>query len=521
MYTVSFFGGTVFIQYRNSWLKVPLSIMDRSALLSSIQRLQLRKETLLLELESLDLDLQSQQAQYSRLVNDDVAVYKLPNELLTTIFMMCANTSTKQWPTAFTRSLPFQVVASHVSHRWRDITLGTPLLWNTFIVRIMKRLNGPHMVSRLEAHLERSNSCFLDIALDFRVSDDLAVYCRLLAKHSQRWRRLSILTTFEEINHLREMLHGVEVPMLEHLSLILGRSNTFSPRQQFTSVTPAILAACPPCLSFVRLAGQALGNLHPPTSSITTLHLDGWTRHFITHDQLKVVLEGAPLLINLSLNQLHLNHPRDPFDIADPTTLPFLRALRICGPCSPVSRFMSLLCMPQLESMTLDRLETFDSQVMRTVRSLNLDCCRFNEQEFSKLIHSFPSISDLSIDESLPEILYALLPGTNNIPVSTEGGTTPSQSPPLAWPQLQTIAIRDLQSLDVPNFCKIVFHRQEGSDEGSSPLRRILLDRRSRTVLRAKQRLEWLQEKFIVENADIPAPWPMGLQYEDAQDLLE
>lgn len=323
------------------------------------------------------------------------------------------------------------------------------------------------------------------------------------------------MTTFEETYEIRQMLHRVQVPILEHLSLILGspQSDSQSPRQQFTSVNPSILASCPPCLSFVRLAGQALGNLHPPTSSVTTLHLDGWTRHYMTHDQFKVVLGGAPLLINLSLNQLCLHHPRDPFAFTEPTTLPSLRALRIRGPCSPVSQLMSLLDMPQLEEITLEGVETFDSPVMRTVRSLLLNDCAFNEQEISKLLDSLPSLSDLSIDESLPDIFYMLLPGTNTIPVPTDGDTKQV----LPWPELQTIAIRDLQSVDVPFFCNMVFARQAG---GSS-FRKVLLDRRSRTVLRAKQRLEQLQEKVIVENADIPPSWPMGLQYEDAYDLLE
>jgi hypothetical protein len=239
----------------------------------------------------------------------------------------------------------------------------------------------------------------------------------------------------------------------------------------------------------------------------------------MTHDQFKVIMEGAPNLINLSLNQLCLHHPRDPFAITEPTTLPSLRSLRIHGPCSPISPFISLLSMPQLESIALESVESFDSRVMQTVRSLSLDDCAFNEHEISKLIHSLPSLSDLSIDES--DILYMLLPG-HNIPVSNEAETSRKPLPP--WPQLQTITIRDLPSVDVPYFCNMVFNRQAvgaGSSGGSSPLRRILLDRRSRTVLRAKQRLDWLQEKVIVENADLPAPWPIGLQYEDAHDLLE
>jgi hypothetical protein len=59
------------------------------------------------------------------------------------------------------------------------------------------------------------------------------------------------------------------------------------------AVHPALLSSVS-----VRLAGQAL---HPPTSSVTTFHLDNWASHYMTHDQFRVILEGAPSLINLSL----------------------------------------------------------------------------------------------------------------------------------------------------------------------------------------------------------------------------
>jgi hypothetical protein len=176
---------------------------------------------------------------------------------------------------------------------------------------------------------------------------------------------------------------------------------------------------------------------------------------------------------------------------------------------------MSLANLPQLESINLESVETFDSQVMATVRSLVVVDCPFHEQEIRKLIQCLPSLSELTIDESLPEIFRVLLP---DIP---QGDATRTQVS--AWPQLQTIGIFYLQSVDVPFLCNMVSVRQAGDPTGgsTSALRRILLDRRSRTVLRAKQRLEWLQEKVIVENVDLPEPWPTSLQYEDAHDLLD
>jgi len=487
--------------------------MDRATLLTSIQELQLKKETLLQELQAIDLYLRARQAQYARLVNDDALVYRIPNELLTGIFTMCTTTAarTPSSRRGCPSPLPSQVIVSHVSHRWREIALATPLLWNTinFNVRPMNHVQG-RILSQLEAHIQRSDTCFLNITLDFQIAEKLESYCQLLAKHSRKWRRLSIVTRFEQLDDIREMLCDAEVPILEHLSLSLGkpRSGSLSPRKQFSSVTPAILSSVGP-LSFLRLAGQALGNLHPPMSSVTTLHLDGWTRHYMTDEQFGIILEGTPSIINLSFNQLCLHHPRNPFVFVQPTTLHHLRCLRIRGSCSPVSRLISLLNMPRLESISLEGIDTFDSHIMESVRHLNLDDCSFNELEVGKLIRSFPLLSDLSIDESMPDIFYMLLPEASEVDMSRP------------WPQLKTITIRDLQSVDVPYFCNMVFNRHATAELGSSPLKNIFLDRRSRNVLRAKHRLEWLQDMVLVENADIPACWPLGLEYEDVHDLLE
>jgi hypothetical protein len=111
---------------------------------------------------------------------------------------------------------------------------------------------------------------------------------------------------------------------------------------------------------------------------------------------------------------------------------------------------------------------------------------RFHEQEIRKLIQCLPSLSELTIDQSLPEISRVLLP---DIP---QGDATRTQVS--AWPQLQTIGIFYLRSVEVPFLCNM---RQAGdpSEDSNSAFRR---DRRSRMVLREEQRLEWLQEKVIV-----------------------
>ncbi|KAF8149834.1 hypothetical protein B0H34DRAFT_162748 [Crassisporium funariophilum] len=478
---------------------------NRDALLHSITSLELRRSQLLQEIDSVSLELMSEKAKYARSINEDALVYRLPNELLTGIFMACQQyrrTSTKSTPPP-----PFQVVASHVSHRWRHIVLSTPLLWNdiAFSIRPMGHVQG-RILAQLEAHLTRSDTCFLDITLNFHVIGNLSSYFRLISAYSTRWRRLSIVTRYEQVEDIYDLLHSASTPILEHLSLNLGKpqEGSLSPRKQYSSVLPTVFNSGAPRLSFVRLAGLAMGSLHPPTSAVTTLHLDGWTRNYLTHVQFKTVLEAAPLLVNLSLNQLCIHHPRDPLEVASPATLPNLRCLRIRGPCSPLYRLISLMNIPQLHSLSLHNVDTFDSDTLPSVQSLSLDSCAFDEPELGNLIRSFPSINSLSVDESMPDIFYMLIPNL-------------ADELPMPWPHLQTISVRELNSMDIPHFCSMVFSRQDND----KALSKVYLDRRSRAVLRAKHRLDWLLDRLKVENCDLPETWPPGLGYEDPHDLLE
>lgn len=479
--------------------------MDKNALLDSINDLELRKQHLLRELDDVNLELGVRRAQHSRLLNDDSLVYRLPNELLTGILI---NYQRNVRYSSKPGMIPFQVTASHVSHRWRDVVLATPLLWNTidFRIRPMNHVQG-RILSQLDAYLTRSEPCFLDITLDFHIVDDLSSYFDLLAAHSRRWRRLAIATRYEQVDDIQNLLRNIPTTSFEHLSISLGRpqEGSLSPRQPYATVSPTIFLAGCPSLTFVRLAGMALGNLHPPLTTVTTLHLDGWTRNFMTHDQLKAILVASVSLVNLSLNQLHIHHPRDPLEVIHPVKLPNLQCLRLRGPCSPVSRLLSLMDTPKLLSLSLQDIDTFDSDILPSVQWLSIDICALDDLEVAHLFRSFPSVEFLSIDDSLPDIYYMLRPDLDD-------------HKPHPWPRLRTISLRNLQAIDVPHFCHLVFSLQQ-SDKSS--LGKVCLDRRSRTVLRAKHRLDWLQDRFKVEHCDVPEPWPLGLGYEDTHDLLE
>ncbi|KAJ3505477.1 hypothetical protein NLJ89_g7394 [Agrocybe chaxingu] len=458
-----------------------MAVKPKEVLHKAILTLENRRNELLRELDSISLQIQNQKAQYSQLINEDAPIHKLPNELLTEIFLDCQQISARSRNKNRSQT-PFQVAASHVSRRWREAILATPLLWNTvdFHIRPMNHVQG-RVLSQLGAHITRSDTCFLDVSLNFHIVDQLSSYFKLLGAHSRRWRRLSIVTKHEQVEEISELLRNAEAPILQHLSLNIGKpeQGSLSPRKPYSTVVQNILMLGAPSLSFLRLAGFALGNSHPPTSFVTTLHLDGWTRHYMAHDQFRTILENTPLLVNLSLNQL---------TFADPWALSIL---------VPIN--------------TNDAIDIFDSPVLPSVQTVCLESCAFDEPEIENLIRAFPSVSYLSIDEAMPDIFFMLLPNSPE----TEPETEPAR--PCPWPHLRTLAIQDLQPVDVTPLCHLVYTRRNGP----AALTKIQLDRRSRTVLQTKDRLDWLQDQLEVDRNYVPDPWPTGLGYEDVHDLLE
>ncbi|PPQ96244.1 hypothetical protein CVT26_005571 [Gymnopilus dilepis] len=469
----------------------------KRSLLASIHSLEDQKQALLQDLSALEAELQAKQAQYYSVLNEETYLYRLPDELISSIFLTC------QAMTRLSRkiSTPFEIVASHVSHRWRDVVLSTPLLWNVIDLRIRPTNHVPGLAyARLEAHLARSlYTCLLDITLEFLMQGDISGYLCLLAAHSERWKKLSLLTRYEQVGDIQAALSHARAPVLEHLSLSIGKPLE-GPRRPYQNVYPSILPSSANTLSFVRLGGLALGHSHPPTPCVTTLHLDGWTRHFLTHEQFKTILEATTALENLSLNQLYVRPPRDPLTILQPVKLPYLHRLRVRGASWGVS--WDLLEVPNLQSLSLQDIDTFDLKIMSSVQSLSVESCGFGGVDLRNLLNAFPNLAILSIDESIPDIYSMFLP---------------DPALPKPWPHLQSISLRNLQPNDIGHFCNMVFDFKETHEKFSQ----VYLDRRSRTVLRTKHRLDWLQDRVKVGNKDFADPWPPGLGYEDPHDLLE
>lgn len=473
------------------------NLKDAAALISGLES---RRAQLLQDLYAIDTLICSEKARYHKLLNRNLPISKLPNELLNSILLIAQSNHFVRSP----RSRPFEITASHVSSHWREVVLGTPLLWKVIdqFVRNFGHVNA-YTFQKLQAYLFRSGTCPLDMTFTFEVEPD--AYIDLLLPHSNRWQRLSIFSKSSQVQHVSASLRDMAVPCLEHLSLTFGsRQDVGQPtRTPYATLSPQILLQGAPLLTFLRLAGAALGTLQPPYSSISTLHLDGWTRNYMSHFQFKTILDTLPSLRNLSLNQIWIHHPRDPLTVLSSTILPSLRSLRLRGAYTPLHRLLSFMVLPNLVSLSLVNIESFDPIEIPTVQYLTLESCLVDDVETWNIINAFPAVINLTVDDSIPDIYFVLTPSLNmpNVPL----------------PGLSKLSIKDLQPIDIASFCAMV-NLRAGSKK---PIKFMQLDRRSRTVLRTKHRLEWLQNEVAVSNWDFQEPWPRGLGYDDTHDYLD
>jgi hypothetical protein len=465
--------------------------------------LQAKKAELLLEVEEVERELGKVQARHARLLNDETASSKLPHELLASILQMCQGIWVKN--TSKGRGKPFEVAASHVSHRWRAVALGTPLLWNVIDLHISARRNvKENALQWLAAYLTRSGECFLDISLHIAVDGVAHQFLSPLVQNAHRWRYLSLFLTWGGPDDIRTLFSEVSAPNLVHLSIRVGNDydSTDAPRTEYPSTCSPILSGGAPVLSSIRLSGKVIGNIAPPLGAVTTLYVEAFPRNLMSHSQFRTMLASVPCIVNLSLSGLNIRLPRDPLADSSPFSIPTLRSLRLHGNATPGHRLLSLLTLPNLESLTLLSVDSFDSATLPSVRSIILESCDLSTDELLSMCHAFPGVTDLTIDRSVPELFTVLVAPYHQ---------------PILWCNLEMISLREMQPSDAMPFCLMAIVRSGGEEK----LRRVRLDKRSRTVLRAKDGyLARLQALMTVEEYDAFTPWPLYQGQDNPEDMF-
>ncbi|KAF5326834.1 hypothetical protein D9619_004239 [Psilocybe cf. subviscida] len=485
--------------------------MNKIALATSIIELERRRCELQEELDFTIRKLDKQRAQHAALVNKDTSpIYRLPNELLMSIFIMQQRDDRAGRYADRKRYYHVQVLA-RVSQHWRSTVFGTPLLWNVLDLRLRNiQPENQRFLKFLDAQLLHSGTCPLDITLEYLQTRNIGEYFSRLACHASRWRRLSILA-LDEFQETERLLRGAHTPMLKFLSVTSGPvppTEDLAPamrsHRRTVAITPSICISNTKLLGFVRIAGHALGCIYPPLVAVTVLHLDGWAQPVMTDHDIVHILRATPSLNHLSLNKLTLYHSRDPME-APPAlvTLPHLQSLRVRGPCSPLQRFFSIMDTPVLHSLAMYQIPDIKHVLLKTVRSLTLDGCPMDAQDIRELTHMLPAITQLDVDDDMPAIFRVLNP---------ELGAP-------AWLHLHELRLNYLTSADVSDLSAFLLARQRCKETRS--IDTVYLDRRSRLSLRQRNALDTIcATAKVFQHDQVDDLWPADLPYDDVHDCF-
>ncbi|THV02883.1 hypothetical protein K435DRAFT_836213 [Dendrothele bispora CBS 962.96] len=472
--------------------RIKKDIEESQARLDSLSR---TRKKLLLELKELECQFKRESVEHGRLLNLSAPISGLPPDLLSSIFLLCyCQESVPHFPT----------VASHVCNYWREVSLGTPLLWTNIHVRLKPSpwLSPKLHVDRLEAYLKRTGTAHYKVRVEINGNHDFRSVVELIAAHLYRcsYIHFTIANHPNAVEILRESLQSVEAPILEYLSITVRPwpRIDYNPIQ-FSAILPNIFkgALGAPVLSLLRLTGVA-GSLQPPLVSVSTLYIDGTDMADLTLSQYRTLLAALPNLINLSLLRIDVTGSNsEPFD---PVSLPSLRSVRLRNVPGSQTAHLMLKCLPvdQLECLVLLDVECLDTCLFPEVRKLTFSACDFPVEQLGHLMLAFPAVESFTTEIVSSLVLIALgYPGT-----------------PVWWPELKFLTVKEIQHEEVVSLVDLVRSRKRME----CPLSKVCLDKRSRVLLRSKGLLEDLEGMVSVERHDDTEPWPSGLGYDDEDD---
>ena len=287
-------------------------------------------------------------------LNDGCAASSLPPEILSTIFLLAKHN--RRSP----HQIPFEVVLSHVSGRWRDVAISIPELWKKI------RIYSPRSLKWASSYLQRSGSNF-DLDIDIykweqtrrrSAQHRCIVLIQALANeflpHFHRVRNISAISFSETV--CRSILHLIlrvtPAPNLQQLE-IRYEYNTLSIFPRSTGFK--ILAQGSPQLKFLRFDQADYLPAPNSLSNLTTLHLHHLHPGLhLTYPQLVEALTAPHTLLYLSLEG-DVNFLTWPLhQVAPAFQLNHLQGLRFTENGMMAVRMLLSVSAPKLESIWLD-----------------------------------------------------------------------------------------------------------------------------------------------------------------------
>jgi hypothetical protein len=258
----------------------------------------------------------------------------LPDEIMAWVFQL------GQAMPCIRGSKPFAITCSHVSRRWRTVSLGHPAVWS--VIKCSR-------IGMLELMLERSKESIIELVLDVAMTSQprrqlLERTIELISHHIHRTRSLILLESGNsfDMGHMVVHLSQLNAPVLQRLELI-------APRNQYGLFRPPFSSGMP-FLTSLKVRNVILQRTSGLLSALTDLGID--VVYGVAYKDFKDWLSSSSSLQRLSFSGQIVGIPQP----CPQFTLSNLQCLDLTIPgrtSEEVSRPFMLLDVPVLKSLEI------------------------------------------------------------------------------------------------------------------------------------------------------------------------
>ncbi|KAF8442927.1 hypothetical protein L210DRAFT_3534464 [Boletus edulis BED1] len=440
---VHFVSKPIFVSPLSGSIEPPPSLASISHLRDALSSLDTQMASLLSQRQELELHLE-------QAVHSQSPIYRLPEELLSSIFVIGVCQSGDQ-DSLLVSSLML------VSRYWRDVVVNTPELWATICI-------SPHdSLQKARRKLARSKSVPLDITVNFSPRTDNATSVMesiiramdLVRPALWRARSFRLSVPNKPQAHAALIRCKEDAPLLETLSICI-----FHSMQEDHCSSP--------CLP--------LFNGHIPrlrSCSFTSFNFS-WDKRMVSGLRM---LRGCPQLEELALRNMSdtdpdaTAHPELDFMFNKVVKLPRLvKASFYYAGNMRVRMLLSQISFPALESLefcyldNLTRILEYLRQQSLTslpLRHLRIESSFFNESKFVTLLKRLMSLTTLELID-IEDVSGFLLKSLS----------TPPTSHPWICPKLERLSLDGCTSLEWDSLRSFVESRLSGKSPQlpSSPM---------------------------------------------------
>ncbi|KZP12517.1 hypothetical protein FIBSPDRAFT_156672 [Athelia psychrophila] len=344
----------------------------------------------------------------------------LPNELIAHIFTMGSASEPPRVHSRENHSLPFALLVSSISRRWRDTAISSPPLWSRLSFTVDPLADS----WILFLFLPRSGTHPLDIRINLEHADrSMERVLEIILPHCERWRTLCV-NPRSSLELSLWAIRDISVPLLQHVE-ILGPS--YYEALYGASGVPADTSHTPlfqlgaPALTSVNLR-QICADCGPPLSNLTAFLFNYET---LSQQRLESIIAASPGLrvLRLALRSFEASGQ-------GPIHIPSLRQLSLeFGDCSfddDFIRLFSTIIAPDLESLEIVYLSEIRAsrfllhckQFSSHPRPRTLKLSRLHDVTLSSyhaLFARFPTVTSLSLPDGDAHPALSQLPDLKHI----------------------------------------------------------------------------------------------------------